>query len=396
MTSSQWLDMAVLSVAFVAAISGWRSGALGSLLSFIGVVLGAVAGVLLAPHIVTHVSGTRTQTLHHPVLDPGPGGDRRDRRRGAGQGGARRDPQPHAAPVRLGDRRRRDGAGRCGGGLSAGDPAHVDQPAEPGCRGARFEGAEPGGRGCAAVAEGGAQPAQGAVGHLRPTRRAGQLRPHPDHQRRRAGCRADQRPRRRRRAAKHHQDPRCGAGLPKGLGGNGFRGRTEPGDVQCARRRGSGDRHRRGRWPDVSTPRWSPTTRTPTSRSSTCRACRRRRCRSPRSPRRPAPTRWCSAIPGGGDFQATPARVRETIELKGPDIYKTKTVDREVYTIRGTVRQGNSGGPMIDRQGQVLGVVFGAAVDDAETGFVLTTREVGHQLAELGNTQPVATGVCVT
>ena len=100
--------------------------------------------------------------------------------------------------------------------------------------------------------------------------------------------------------------------------------------------------------------------------------------------------------PGGGDFQATPARVRETIELKGPDIYKSKTVDREVYTIRGTVRQGNSGGPMIDRQGQVLGVVFGAAVDDAETGFVLTAREVGHQLGKIGNTQPVATGVCVT
>jgi S1-C subfamily serine protease len=99
--------------------------------------------------------------------------------------------------------------------------------------------------------------------------------------------------------------------------------------------------------------------------------------------------------PGGGDFQATTARVRETIELKGPDIYKSKTVDREVYTIRGTVRQGNSGGPMINRQGQVLGVVFGAAVDDAETGFVLTAKEVGHQLAKLGNTQPVATGVCV-
>jgi S1-C subfamily serine protease len=99
--------------------------------------------------------------------------------------------------------------------------------------------------------------------------------------------------------------------------------------------------------------------------------------------------------PGGGDFQATPARVRETIELKGPDIYKTKTVDREVYTIRGTVRQGNSGGPMIDRQGQVLGVVFGAAVDDAETGFVLTTGEVGHQLGRIGGTTPVATGPCV-
>jgi S1-C subfamily serine protease len=99
--------------------------------------------------------------------------------------------------------------------------------------------------------------------------------------------------------------------------------------------------------------------------------------------------------PGGGDFLATPARIRETIELKGPDIYKSKTVDREVYTVRGTIKQGNSGGPLIDRQGQVLGVVFGAAVDDAETGFVLTAKEVHRQLDRLGNTAPVATGVCV-
>jgi uncharacterized membrane protein required for colicin V production len=61
MTASQWLDLAILAVAFVAAISGWRSGVLGSLLSFIGVVLGAVAGVLLAPHVVTHIDGNRTR-----------------------------------------------------------------------------------------------------------------------------------------------------------------------------------------------------------------------------------------------------------------------------------------------------------------------------------------------
>src|SRR5919206_3174159 len=61
MTSSQWLDLAILAIAFVAAISGWRSGALGSLLSFVGVVLGGVAGVLLALYIVTHISGPRTK-----------------------------------------------------------------------------------------------------------------------------------------------------------------------------------------------------------------------------------------------------------------------------------------------------------------------------------------------
>ena len=63
MTSSQWLDIAVLVVAFIAAISGWRSGALGSLMSFVGVVLGAIAGVMLAPHIVSHVHSPRAKWL---------------------------------------------------------------------------------------------------------------------------------------------------------------------------------------------------------------------------------------------------------------------------------------------------------------------------------------------
>jgi S1-C subfamily serine protease len=100
--------------------------------------------------------------------------------------------------------------------------------------------------------------------------------------------------------------------------------------------------------------------------------------------------------PGGGEFVATPARVREIIELSGPDIYKSTTVNREVYTIRGVVRQGNSGGPMINRAGQVIGVVFGAAVDDNDTGFVMTTNEVSRQIAKIGNTAKVPTGKCVS
>ena len=111
--------------------------------------------------------------------------------------------------------------------------------------------------------------------------------------------------------------------------------------------------------------------------------------------RRPAPTRWCMGYPGGGDFAATPARIRETIELNGPDIYRTTTVTREVYTIRGAVRQGNSGGPLINRGGKVLGVVFGAAVDDNDTGFVLTADEVARQMAKVGNVERVPTGTCI-
>jgi hypothetical protein len=40
----------------------------------------------------------------------------------------------------------------------------------------------------------------------------------------------------------------------------------------------------------------------------------------------------------------------------------------------------------------VLGVVFGAAVDDNDTGFVLTANEVSRQLAQVNNTEPVPTG----
>jgi S1-C subfamily serine protease len=100
--------------------------------------------------------------------------------------------------------------------------------------------------------------------------------------------------------------------------------------------------------------------------------------------------------PGGGGFMATPARIRELIELNGPDIYRTATINREVYTVRANVEQGNSGGPLIDLDGQVIGVVFGAAVDDNDTGFVLTAKEVAAQLAHIGDTTPVSTGECVS
>lgn len=100
--------------------------------------------------------------------------------------------------------------------------------------------------------------------------------------------------------------------------------------------------------------------------------------------------------PGGGDYAASPARIRETIELNGPDIYRSTTVTREVYTIRGSVLQGNSGGPLMDAAGQVLGVVFGAAIDDDDTGFALTTKQIKDQLAKAGLADPVDTGKCIS
>ena len=100
--------------------------------------------------------------------------------------------------------------------------------------------------------------------------------------------------------------------------------------------------------------------------------------------------------PGGGPYTASAARIRETLDLQGPDIYRSGTVEREVYTLRGLIQQGNSGGPLVDPQGRILGMVFGAAVDDADTGFALTASEVSRQLAVADSmVAAVETGTCI-
>lgn len=108
------------------------------------------------------------------------------------------------------------------------------------------------------------------------------------------------------------------------------------------------------------------------------------------------PLRWADEVaepnddalvmgyPLGGPFKATPARVRDLFTVTGPDIYADTRVDREAYTLRGTVVQGNSGGPVINTDGEVIALVFGAAVGDSETGYALSKAEVLDHVGEPG------------
>ena len=99
--------------------------------------------------------------------------------------------------------------------------------------------------------------------------------------------------------------------------------------------------------------------------------------------------------PEDGPFFAGAARIRDRMEIRGPDIYNDRTVTREVYSIYGDVRSGNSGGPLIAPDGSVLGVIFAAAVDQQFTGFALTAAEVAADARTGANsTAEVSTGDC--
>jgi S1-C subfamily serine protease len=102
--------------------------------------------------------------------------------------------------------------------------------------------------------------------------------------------------------------------------------------------------------------------------------------------------------PNGGSFAAVPARVREVADLTGPDIYRTTKVTRQVYivTMAGGLLPGTSGGPLIDMDGHVLGVMFGNDTQQPDTGFGFTSVEIAPEMAAIHDTQPVATGACVS
>lgn len=101
--------------------------------------------------------------------------------------------------------------------------------------------------------------------------------------------------------------------------------------------------------------------------------------------------------PLDGPYTATATRVREQINLRGPDIYDRKTVERDVVTLRGQVRSGNSGGPLVGAEGEVIGMVFGASVEEPDTGFGLTVDEIRNVVERAPTLRSeVATGPCTS
>jgi len=99
--------------------------------------------------------------------------------------------------------------------------------------------------------------------------------------------------------------------------------------------------------------------------------------------------------PGGNAEKASPAVVNGEVRAEGRDIYGQRLVVRNIWIIQAQVVPGNSGGPLVDLSGSVIGVIFAASTSSPGTAYALTDGEVQPDIDQAqGRTTPVSVSQC--
>ncbi len=99
--------------------------------------------------------------------------------------------------------------------------------------------------------------------------------------------------------------------------------------------------------------------------------------------------------PGGGNFTAQPAAVIDHFTAYGRNIYGQSTSIRDIYSLKAHIIPGNSGGPLVGSDGQVLGIVFATSTTYNNVGYALTGHQVASELATAEHSSTThATGSC--
>ena len=102
-----------------------------------------------------------------------------------------------------------------------------------------------------------------------------------------------------------------------------------------------------------------------------------------------------AGYPAGGPFQIQPASIQNRSDVLVANIYGADPSSINVYSLAANVQQGNSGGPLLDMQGRVAGVIFAKSTQDAPVGYALTLAELQPIAEQAGVfTDTVSAGQC--
>jgi hypothetical protein len=98
-------------------------------------------------------------------------------------------------------------------------------------------------------------------------------------------------------------------------------------------------------------------------------------------------------FPENGPYDVRAGRLGSTRTVVTQDAYGRGPVQRSITALRGTVRPGNSGGPMVDTRGRVVTTVFAAARGGPAGGYGVPNAVVTRDLGRAGG-EAVSTGPC--
>jgi len=99
-------------------------------------------------------------------------------------------------------------------------------------------------------------------------------------------------------------------------------------------------------------------------------------------------------FPENGPYDVRPARLGQTATVLTQDSYGRGPVQRTITSLRGLVRHGNSGGPVVDGSGRVVATVFAAAAGRGRAGYAVPDSVVRSALRRARGA--VDTGPCAT
>jgi S1-C subfamily serine protease len=102
-------------------------------------------------------------------------------------------------------------------------------------------------------------------------------------------------------------------------------------------------------------------------------------------------------FPGGGNFSAAPALVLNSFTATGRNIYNQGQTNRSIYEVKAKVIPGNSGGPLVDADGTVIGIIFAESTTYNNVGYALTMQQPLNEIHQaLKRDQIASTGVCAS